>query len=534
MNKNITIKDILDTPKFNNFKILAGKKGLNRKASSITVMDAPNPFPWTKGGEIVLSSGYIFKININKFCNIIMDMNKSGNSALFIKLKRFFDKLPEDVVRLADEIQFPIVEVPVSLAFIEVINPVLVQIIDNQSEILKISEKIHKTFTDLVINNEDTQSIINVLSDILNEDILYYDLHFQKMYFSKNVHSIPSDIENFNLKDILENYNYYTIGVNNETYGYIIYLKSKESKQKDDNYNALTHANTAIVLAVQKKISSMQIEDRHKNEFVQDLIMNNIKFEGEAKKRAAIYGWDLSKNICVMVVDIDNFKEKYLKLENKSFNNKLERIRERIFKNSIEIVEFSFRNAIYGKFSDSIVFLLQPNGVDLKTINTHLKKIGDEIRNVIFKNYGFTVMVGCGDFKDYIMDIYKSYNEAIMSIKIGRVLYKKNATILYKELGVYRLLYSIYKNEEAKEFYTSSLEKIIEHDKKYNSEFLKTLICILENDWNLKNSAKDMYIHYNTMKYRYKKICELLNEDLNESEVRLKLSLALKIYQMRE
>ncbi|MTK12875.1 MAG: hypothetical protein F8N39_12590 [Clostridiaceae bacterium] len=278
----------------------------------------------------------------------------------------------------------------------------------------------------------------------------------------------------------------------------------------------------------------MQIEDRHKNEFVQDLIMNNIKFEGEAKKRAAIYGWDLSKDICVMVVDIDNFKEKYLKLEYKNFNDKLQFIRERIFKNSIEIVKFSFKNAIYGKFSDSIVFILQPNGMDLKTMNTYLKKIGDEIRKVIFKNFEFTVMVGFGDFKDYIMDIYKSYNEAIMSIKIGRVLYKKNATILYKELGVYRLLYSIYKNEEAKEFYTSSLEKIIEHDKKYNSEFLKTLICILENDWNLKNSAKDMYIHYNTMKYRYKKICELLNEDLNENEIRLKLSLALKIYQMTE
>jgi len=34
------------------------------------------------------------------------------------------------------------------------------------------------------------------------------------------------------------------------------------------------------------------------------------------------------------------------------------------------------------------------------------------------------------------------------------------------------------------------------------------------------------------MKYRYKKISMILNEDLNEYEVRLKLSLALKIYQM--
>ncbi len=532
MNEDITVRDVLNNPKFKDMKVLAGENGLNKKVRSITVMDALDSLPWTRGDEIVLSSGYIFKINGDHFYTMIEDMNRVGIAALFIKLKRFFDKLPEEIVRIADELNFPIVEVPVELAFIEVINPALLQIIDHQSRVLRISEKIHRTFTDIVINNEDTQVIINVLSDTLNEDILYYDLNFQKMYFSKSIKKVPSDIGDFNLKHVLETYHYYVIGVNNETYGYIIYLKCKEATIPSDDYNALTHANTAIILDVQKKISSMQIEDRHKNEFVQDLIMNNIKFEDEVKKRAAIYGWEFSKDICAMVVDIDNFKDEYLKLEHKISNDRLELIRKRIFKNSKEVVKTYFKDAVYGEFSDSIVFLIQPNDMKPKTLSCYLKKIGDEIRNVIFRNFEFTVTVGFGDFKDSIMDIHKSYNEAIISIKIGGIIYKKNATILYKELGVYRLLYSIYKNEEAKEFYTSSLEKIIEHDEKYNSEFLKTLICILENHWNLKDSAKDMYIHYNTIKYRYKKICELLNEDLNENETRLKLSLALKIYQM--
>ncbi|HAG42926.1 MAG TPA: hypothetical protein DCL31_05530 [Clostridium sp.] len=276
----------------------------------------------------------------------------------------------------------------------------------------------------------------------------------------------------------------------------------------------------------------MQIEKRHKNEFVQDIIMNNIKFEDEIKKRATIYGWNFSKEICVMVIDIDNFKAEYLKPEHKIFNNRLELISERIFKNCIDIVKTSFSNAVYGEFSDSIAFLIQLDTPNKNSFYCSLKKMGNEIREVIIRNFEFTVTVSFGSFKPNIMDIHKSYNEAVLSIKIARILYKDNVTIFYKDIGVYRLLYSIYKNEEAKEFYMSSLEKIINHDEKYNSELLKTLICILENDWNLKASAKDMYIHYNTIKYRYKKICELLDEDLNENEVRLKISLAIKIYQM--
>ncbi len=343
MNSDITVKDILNNPYFCDFKILAGESALNKRVSSITVMDAPDPFPWSKGGEIVLSSGYIFKVHFNEFSEIIMKMHRAGIAALFIKVKRFFNQLPKEILTLADEVGLPIIEVPLQMVFTEVINPALAQIIDIQSEALKISEKINSTFTDLVINNEDTKSIINALSVLLNEDILYYDINFQRTYYSCSIEMISEKFKDFNLNEVLEKHHYYTIGINKEVYGYIIYFKFKEDDIEKDNYDALSHANTALILDVQKKISSMQIEDRHKNEFVQDIIMNNIKYKEKANKRAEIYGWDFSRPICVMVVDIDNFK-------------------------------------------------------------------------------------------DDIMDIHKSYGEALVSNKIGRVLYKKDAIVFIRNL----------------------------------------------------------------------------------------------------
>ncbi len=143
--------------------------------------------------------------------------------------------------------------------------------------------------------------------------------------------------------------------------------------------------------------------------------MNNIKYEEEVKNRSNIFGWDFSNEICVMVVDIDNFKEKYLKLENRNLNDNLENARERIFKYTMYILKSYFKDAIYATFSDSIVFLLQPESKDVKMFGSQLRKIGDEIRDAIFTNFDFTVMVGVGSLKDNVIDIYKSYNEVCNS-----------------------------------------------------------------------------------------------------------------------
>lgn len=104
--------------------------------------------------------------------------------------------------------------------------------------------------------------------------------------------------------------------------------------------------------------------------------------------------------------------------------------------------------------------------------------------------------------------------------------------MFYKDLGVYRLLEAIYNTSQAKEFYKLSIGKLIRYDEKRGTELFKTLVCIKECDWNLKNAAQKMYIHYNTIKYRYKKIEQILNIDLENSEERFIISISIKLINM--
>ena len=55
----ITLKEILSFKEYENLKVIAGKDGLDRKVSTVTILDAPDGYKWTQGGEFVITSGYV-------------------------------------------------------------------------------------------------------------------------------------------------------------------------------------------------------------------------------------------------------------------------------------------------------------------------------------------------------------------------------------------------------------------------------------------------------------------------------------------
>ncbi|MDR1017754.1 MAG: PucR family transcriptional regulator ligand-binding domain-containing protein [Lachnospiraceae bacterium] len=536
MKQEITVRDILKDPRFKDFKVLAGEEGLDRTVEAITVMDAPDPFLWRTGHEIVLSSGYVFVVNEGLFYKSVEEFNKTGISALFIKMERFVKVLPKDVKELADKLKFPIVDVPIQLAHIEVINPTLTTIIDHQAKALMRSERIHTELSNIVINNGELQTIIDVLSNILEVPLCYYDAHFQTTYYSKTGSRFIDELEKNTIEEVTNKYSFYKIGVKSDTYGYLLFLTDENFQIDSEAKVVLTHANTAIILDAQKKISSMQIEQRHKNEFVQDLIMNNIKYRNEVLNRAALFHWQLENiPLCVMVVDIDDYKEQFIHAVNQETATSLEEERKNIMTLCLNYMKLHFTNLIYTKFSDSIVFLLkEPEGFTTnKEFEKLLKRTGDTLREEIKDKTKFTITAAIGSFQNDVMDIHKSYEEARQSIEISRLMGSgRDATLQYEQLGFYEFLYRMHSSNESTHFYEEMLEPILNYDEEHKVDMMTTLVVIINHDWNLKESAKALYIHYNTIKYRYKIISEVVNLNLSEYKSRLKLTLAVSLYQM--
>ena len=83
---SLTVGDILNMEELRDYRILGGKKGLGREVSTVTVIDTPDPEQWIREGELLVNSGYVIKTGITDLAGLIRKMDRTGASALFVKL----------------------------------------------------------------------------------------------------------------------------------------------------------------------------------------------------------------------------------------------------------------------------------------------------------------------------------------------------------------------------------------------------------------------------------------------------------------
>ncbi|GMG95383.1 PucR family transcriptional regulator [Tepidimicrobium xylanilyticum] len=389
------------------------------------------------------------------------------------------------------------------------------------------SERIHKSFTQIVIEGRGTNHIVETLYGILNRNVVFKDLVFNRIYIVSKSNKFKDDIENLSLDSMLGKYFNYPVQIGSSIYGYIIVDESKDTNSLEDlDKITIEHASTVIKLNIQKEISNRQIEQKYRDEFIQDLLLNNIRTIEEANNRAALYGWKMDRGLVCVIVDIDDYKKRFLSLEK---TKGLEEERDIIFRLITAKMKKKFYKCFYTTYSDSIVYLIEPDVSPMKDFFIKLERVSEEIRKEIRENSQFTATIGIGSYKESVIDIYISFIEAQKAVRIGRTIYGGDNTHVYDDLGVYRMLFDISQGEEANNFCSQYLEKLIDYDRKNNCEYMETLRCLVENDWNLKKTAEDLFIHYNTMKYRFNKISEIINLNLNNREEKFMIELCLKL-----
>ena len=101
--------------------------------------------------------------------------------------------------------------------------------------------------------------------------------------------------------------------------------------------------------------------------------------------------------------------------------------------------------------------------------------------------------------------------------------------LFYDNMGVYRLLAGG-QSEVCEEYMERYILPVLHYDQQYRTALFSSLQTMIRCSWNLRHAAQELYIHYNSAKYRYQKICELLNMDLRDPEQRLNMEIALRVY----
>jgi DNA-binding PucR family transcriptional regulator len=112
---------------------------------------------------------------------------------------------------------------------------------------------------------------------------------------------------------------------------------------------------------------------------------------------------------------------------------------------------------------------------------------------------------------------------------VSRRLQLSDRPVFFEHLGVYRVLLGPNDASHHRGFAEEMLGCLQRHDARTGSELVGTLRCWVAADYSVAQAARRLYVHPNTVKYRLRRIRELIGGDPSRGDLRLQIELALKI-----
>ena len=252
----------------------------------------------------------------------------------------------------------------------------------------------------------------------------------------------------------------------------------------------------------------------------------NIKFYYDEK-------YDRSNFIKNIILDNILPGDIYLKARELYFNSDV--MRTVILIRATEQTDISIYDIVQNLFPDkSKDFVISINetdialvketkpGIDPKTIEKMAASIADTISSEFYVH----VVIGIGTTVDNLKDLARSFKEAQTALEVGKVFDTEKTIVPYDNLGIARLIYQLpttlcetYLKEV---FKLGSIESL-------DQETLFTIQRFFENNLNVSETSRKLFVHRNTLVYRLEKIKKITGLDLREFDHAIIFKIALMV-----
>ncbi len=155
-----------------------------------------------------------------------------------------------------------------------------------------------------------------------------------------------------------------------------------------------------------------------------------------------------------------------------------------------------------------------------------LTEVADTIVSMMNAEAMINVRVAYGTVVQELKDVSKSYKEAKMALDVGKIFYAEKNVAAYSALGIGRLIYQLPINL-CRIFIEEIFGDNIPND--LDEETLNTLNKFFENNLNVSETSRQLFVHRNTLVYRIEKIHQSTGLDLRSFDDALTFKIALMV-----
>ncbi len=155
-------------------------------------------------------------------------------------------------------------------------------------------------------------------------------------------------------------------------------------------------------------------------------------------------------------------------------------------------------------------------------------KIAQSVERALKEELGITCLIGVSTNAHHLRELADRYKEAQVAIEVGRVFNPESTIVTYENLGLGRIIYQLpttlcdmFLNEVFKKSPIESLDE----------DTIETINKFFENNLNVSETSRKLYVHRNTLVYRLEKIKKITGLDLREFDHAIVFKVAMMVKQ---
>lgn len=523
----LTVEDALTIYPLSEGKLTAGRKGLRRIVKSVNVMDAPDISDWVREGDILFTTAYLMKDNPAEGVKLLRKLAAKRAAAIGIKLGRFWTSVPDDMLAEADQLGFPLIELPFPFTFSDQMkglfhaelqkNTRLLQsVLDKQKELIRFAlapDGSEEMFTRIGSILGTPLAVVGLRGQILYSNLTPEELHLLKKRSQKQTsHWIRTDT------------------------GKLLFLPLKSAEAGEDDVGCaafrapggmpfkeeegLYHQAAEIISHHLNAIERAHMEQATQNEFaslLKNYLKHHISIETllECAIRLSI-PFGNAPFICVLTSVAAASTPKQQRL--------LRTIRQELHYHPL-LKELS-----------NLHFQLE--GSILSIYPAEAKSDGGKLADLLARVFTDIATEADGSLRIALSHaqhkpdhLDKAYRECLDALETAERLHIEHFVVVFDSVEMAYIFQSI-PSDNIRRFVDMTLSPLFDKAPDTAQELLRTLELYIENNGQINETAKQLFIHRNTAAYRLEKIEELLQVDFKSYPHLLKLKLMLLFKRM--
>ena len=532
----LTLTKLLKDAVFAAAKVVAGAEGLNNVIEWSHIIDVPKVVGLVEPRNLVITTGQGISLKPEEQMKFISDLAQAGIAGLVISIGgRFFQQIPLPMIKVANQHRFPIITIPYTVRFIDLTRVIHEQIVSRQYALLKQSDHIHKTLTQIVLEGGGLQQLAGALAGLVNRSVTIEDPELNLLAYAVCGEIDPARAESIKAGEtplflrnlvresgILEKMAHNQepifvpawpehgmtkeriaapVVVGRKIYGYVWLIAGDEPLDELDR-QAIERAATVAALIMLKEEAIHQTEARLQADLIAQLLSGQTESLA-LKDKANRLGLDLQQpqRVALLRPPADTLPSLHLA-------DKL--------------------GQLIQKMAPS--YIIQPLGQNLILI------LPDEVEATALSQALVQALPGLkvaiGGSAPAMVNLAQSYQEAEEAMEIGLALASQTNIYDFNHLGFLHWLYHLPIQARAVNPYIQQIKKLAGEERAARAQLLHTLEVFLDCGGNASETARVLQIHRNTLTYRIKQIEAYCQVSLAEPEVRLNLQIAIKAFRL--